>query len=446
MKITVIGSGYVGLVTGASLANSGHIVTCVDIDPVKIHALNQGKSPIWEPGLDEMIANNIAQERLFFTTNLESALKETTVVFIAVGTPQAEDGSADLKYVTAVAQDIGRVASGALVVAVKSTVPVGTGTHVQETINEELSRRHVNFEISVCSNPEFLKEGTAIADFKHGDRIIIGVSNAMDEATMREVYEPFNRNHEKIIIMDIRSSELAKYAANAMLATKISFMNELSRIAEATGADIDSIRVGIGSDPRIGNKFLYAGAGYGGSCFPKDVKALAHTAVVNGCDSALLRATDSTNEKQKKILFAKLESHLKDFKKQKIAVWGLAFKPKTDDVREAPSLELINSLLKVGLSVTAYDPVATASFQKMFGSAPSNLRYSMNALDALEGADALIICTEWEEFRVFNGDELKKRMKGNLIVDGRNLYPPHVPAKEGFVYSSIGRATAYPHN
>lgn len=443
MKITIFGSGYVGLVTGASLANSGHHVTCVDINQEKVDQLTRGESPIWEPGLSELLKSNLEQGRLHFTINAADALDGSQAAFIAVGTPSAEDGSADLKFVTAVARTIGQVATAPLLVIDKSTVPVGTATLVQKTIDHELSKRNSNFNVSVCSNPEFLKEGSAIADFKHGERIVIGVSNEEDEAVMREIYAPFNRNHDKIIVMDIRSAELTKYAANAMLAAKISFMNEVSRIAEATGADIDSVRIGIGSDPRIGSSFLYAGAGYGGSCFPKDVKALAHTAKSFECESLMLDAIESVNSSQKQLLFAKLQALIPELHGKKIAVWGLAFKPKTDDVREAPALTVIRSLLGAGCQVAAYDPVATETFKHALGEdIVTQVNFTETALDAADSADALVICTEWEEFRVFNAEGLSQQMKGRVIVDVRNLYPIDTPVEHGFTYASIGRQTA----
>ncbi|WP_237242805.1 UDP-glucose dehydrogenase family protein [Rothia nasimurium] len=444
MKIAIFGSGYVGLVTGACLADGGHHVTCVDIDQDRVQMLSEGKSPIWEPGLDQLLAANITKKRLQFTTNAEEALGGAEVAFIAVGTPQAEDGSADLKYVKAVATTIGQKASNNLLVVNKSTVPVGTAAVVQQIIDDQQKNNSSVFKISVCSNPEFLKEGAAINDFKHGERIVIGCSSFEDEETMRRVYEPFNRQHDKILAMDIASAELTKYAANAMLATKISFMNEMAAIAEATGADIEKIRVGIGSDSRIGYKFLYAGAGYGGSCFPKDVAALAQTAKELNLKSAILDSVDNVNKGQKKILFNKLTQLVGDLEGKTVAVWGLAFKPKTDDVREAPALELVTSLVESDVKVQAYDPVATENFIRALGNIAEKVKFQSDAIDALDGADALVICTEWEEFRTFDSETLKQHMAGNIIVDGRNLYSTEETAAAGFVYASVGRKTHFP--
>lgn len=444
MKIAIFGSGYVGLVTGACLADGGHHVTCIDVDPGRVESLQAGVCPIWEPGLEEMLRSNADQGRLEFTTSAQEGLAEAKVAFIAVGTPQSADGSADLRYVDSVARDVGRLVDHQLLVVDKSTVPVGTAERVQRIIDAGLAHRGVEHRVTVCSNPEFLKEGAAIQDFKHGERIVIGTSCALDERTMRDVYEPFNRQHEKILAMDIASAEMTKYAANAMLATKISFMNEIAAIAEATGADIEKIRVGIGSDSRIGYKFLYAGAGYGGSCFPKDVAALAHTARTTGCQPRILEAVDGVNAHQKTTMFHKLTDALPELDGATVAVWGLSFKPKTDDVREAPSLSLVRSLLEAGATVRAYDPVATDTFRAAFGPDAAAITFTESSFDALAGADALAICTEWEEFRVFDPDLLASRMRGRVIVDGRNLYEPARVADAGFSYSSIGRRTARP--
>ncbi|WP_085528505.1 UDP-glucose dehydrogenase family protein [Kocuria massiliensis] len=444
MRIAIFGSGYVGLVTGACLADGGHHVTCIDVDPRRVESLQAGICPIWEPGLDEMIRTNANQGRLEFTTSAADGLAEARVAFIAVGTPQSSDGSADLRYVDSVARDVGRLVDHQLLVVDKSTVPVGTADRVQNIINAGLAHRGVDHRVTVCSNPEFLKEGAAIQDFKHGERIVIGTSSALDERTMRDVYEPFNRQHEKILAMDIASAEMTKYAANAMLATKISFMNEIAAIAEATGADIEKIRVGIGSDSRIGYKFLYAGAGYGGSCFPKDVAALAHTARTTGCQPRILEAVDGVNNHQKSAMFHKLTEAMPHMAGATVAVWGLSFKPKTDDVREAPSLSLVRSLIEAGANVRAYDPVAAETFRAALGDDAAAITFADSSFDALAGADALAICTEWEEFRVFDADLLASRMKGRVIVDGRNLYEPARVAEAGFSYSSIGRRTAVP--
>lgn len=444
MRIAIFGSGYVGLVTGACLADGGHHVTCIDVDRERVRLLKSGVCPIWEPGLEDMIRSNVDQGRLSFTDDAADGLFETKVAFIAVGTPQSPDGSADLRYIDSVARDIGRLVDHPLLVVNKSTVPVGTADRVQSLIDDELAARGVDHRVTVCSNPEFLKEGAAIRDFKHAERIVIGTSCALDERTMRDVYEPFNRQHEKILSMDIPSAELTKYAANAMLATKISFMNEMAEIAEATGADVEKIRVGIGSDPRIGYQFLYAGAGYGGSCFPKDVAALAHTARAVGRQPRILDAVDGVNAHQKTSMFRKLTALVPRLDDATVAVWGLSFKPKTDDVREAPSLVLVRSLLDAGATVRAYDPVAGETFRAALGPDAEEVVFAENSFDALAGADALAICTEWEEFRVFDADLLSSRMRGRVIVDGRNLYDPSRVAEAGFSYASVGRQIAVP--
>ena len=467
MRIAIFGSGYVGLVTGACLADGGHHVTLMDIDSQRIETLRAGRCPLWEPGLEEILRSNTAQGRLEFTDDTEQALRGAEVAFIAVGTPQAADGQADLRAVEAVARSIGRTAQSTLLVATKSTVPVGTAQRIQGLIDEQLRARpraqrggvvprlhHTGYpHITVCSTPEFLKEGSAVADFKHGQRVVIGVSCARDEQLMRRVYEPFNRQHEKIIVMDVPSAELTKYAANALLATKISFMNEMAAVAERTGADIEKVRVGIGSDSRIGYQFLYAGAGFGGSCFPKDVQALAHTARELGVPTRVVEAVGAVNVRQRQLLFAKLSQLLGgpvNLRGATVAVWGLAFKPKTDDVREAPSLDLVRALLRAGATVRAYDPVAREMFRAALGAVdpePGNatplgrLVLCDAAFDALAGADALAVCTEWEEFRAFDAELLASRMRGRAIADGRNLWDPQEVAAAGFAYASVGRAT-----
>lgn len=434
MRIAVIGTGYVGLVTGASLANGGHTVTCVDIDQSKVEKLSQGICTIWEPGLEELLKHNLSNQRLFFTTDLTQALQGVEAVFIAVGTPQAADGKADLTYLFKAAENIRDAASGPHLTIVKSTVPVGTGEQVSSILAQ-----HPTLRLPVASNPEFLKEGSAVEDFKHGERIIIGVNSPEDEATLRRIYEPFNRKADKIISMDVKSAELTKYAANAMLATRISFMNEMANIAEATGANIDLVRKGIGSDPRIGNQFLYAGVGYGGSCFPKDVTALAHTAMTHGVTPRMLQATDEVNDLQKEILFKKLQKVASSATAPKVTVWGLAFKAMTDDVRESSALDLIEDLLEDGYTVTAYDPVATDNFIRAFGPRSEEVTFAPTLEASLADADILMICTDWEEFRTFNPDLLRHHMRGTTIIDGRNLYDPTTVRSQGFTYLSVGR-------
>lgn len=443
MQIAVFGSGYVGLVTGACFADVGHDVVGVDINPQRVEDLNNGIVPIFEPGLDTLIASNREHGRLSFTGDAAEALDGRDLAYIAVGTPQSEDGSADLSYVLQVASTIGELATGDLVVVDKSTVPVGTAEQVQSVIDAKLAERGVDYKVRVCSNPEFLKEGAAIEDFKHGARIVVGTDSAEVEAVMRECYEPYNRQQEKMIVMDIRSAELTKYAANAMLATKISFINEMANIAERTGADIEKVRVGIGSDPRIGYQFLYPGAGYGGSCFPKDVAALTWTARESGYEPEILKAVDAVNRFQKSRIGAKLAQHLGDFEGKTVAVWGLSFKPKTDDIRDAPALDLVRDLLDAGATVRAYDPIAAENFRSVF---PGEERLVLvdGKLDAVDGADALAICTEWEEFRTVDGEKMIETMPGRLVVDGRNLYPRARLSEAGFTYVTIGRPIVEP--
>ena len=442
MKLTIFGTGYVGLVTGACLAEVGHKVICVDIDQGKIDRLNQGQIPIWEPGLEAIVARNVAEGRLSFTTDMAQGVAHAQIQFIAVGTPPDEDGSADLQYVLAVAEGIARHMDGYKVLVNKSTVPVGTADKVRDRVTAVLAERGAEHAFDVVSNPEFLKEGAAVGDFLKPDRIIIGTSSDKAQALMRELYEPFNRNHERTMFMDVKSAELTKYAANAMLATKISFMNELANLAEILGADIEEVRKGIGADPRIGYHFIYPGCGYGGSCFPKDVQALGRTADQVGYDAPLIKAVEAVNNRQKGVLFAKLARHFggeSQLAGKVIAVWGLAFKPNTDDMREAPSRTLIEALWAAGARVQAFDPVAMDEMRRIYGER-DDLSLAGNKYAALEGADALAICTEWQQFRAPDFDEMQTRMRGKVIVDGRNLYQPGRMKAEGWVYYSVGRA------
>lgn len=440
MKITVVGTGYVGLVSGACLAEVGNDVLCLDVNPDKIRILEEGGIPIYEPGLQEMVSRNVAAGRLHFTTDVDRAVNHGTIQFIAVGTPPDEDGSADMRYVLAAARNIGQRMTDYKVVVDKSTVPVGTADRVNAAIAEELQKRGVQTPYSVVSNPEFLKEGAAVEDFMRPDRIIVGANDEQAVHLMRALYAPFQRNRDRLIVTDVRSAELTKYAANAMLATRISFMNELANLAERLGADIEMVRQGIGSDPRIGYHFLYPGAGYGGSCFPKDVKALIKTAADDaGLDLKVLTAVEAANDAQKHVLGDKIKRQLgSDLKGRHFAVWGLAFKPNTDDMREAPSLELLADLLAAGATATAYDPVAMHEAQRVLGDEP-RVRYAQSPNEALEGADALIIVTEWKEFRSPDFDLIKAKLKQPLIVDGRNLYDPAWVRSQGFDYLPIGR-------
>ena len=440
MKITVVGTGYVGLVSGACLAEVGNDVLCLDLDLEKIRVLEAGGIPIFEPGLQDMVQRNVAAGRLHFTTDVSRAVQHGTIQFIAVGTPPGEDGSADMQYVLAAARNIGRLMTDYKVVVDKSTVPVGTADRVHAAIAEELRQRGAQTPYAVVSNPEFLKEGAAVEDFMRPDRIIVGASDEQAILLMRALYAPFQRNHERLILTDVRSAELTKYAANAMLATRISFMNELANLAEKLGADIEMVRQGIGSDPRIGYHFLYPGCGYGGSCFPKDVKALIKTAASDaGLELQVLTAVESSNDAQKHVLGRKIKQRLgDDLTGRHFAVWGLAFKPNTDDMREAPSLALIADLLAAGATLTAYDPVAMHEAQRVLGEKPG-IRYAQTPNDALEGADALVIVTEWKEFRSPDFDLIKARLKQPLIGDGRNLYDPALVRGLGFDYLAIGR-------
>ena len=440
MKITVVGTGYVGLVSGACLAEVGNDVLCLDLDARKIRVLQDGGIPIHEPGLQEMVARNVAAGRLHFTTDVERAVQHGMIQFIAVGTPPDEDGSADLQYVLAAARAIGRSMTEYKVIVDKSTVPVGTADLVRQTVAEELARRGADTPFSVVSNPEFLKEGAAVEDFMRPDRIVVGASDERAIGLMRALYAPFQRNHERLIVTDVRSAELTKYAANAMLATRISFMNELANLAEKLGADIEMVRQGIGSDPRIGYSFLYPGAGYGGSCFPKDVKALIKTASDKaGIDLQVLRAVEAANEAQKHVLGNKIKAQFgTDLRGRHFALWGLAFKPNTDDMREAPSRTLLADLLAAGATVTAYDPIAMPEARRIFGDEP-RLRYAEKAMDALAGADALLIITEWKEFRSADLGAIRSTLKSPVVIDGRNVYDPKFVREQGITYLAIGR-------
>jgi UDPglucose 6-dehydrogenase len=438
MKITIFGSGYVGLVTGACLADAGNHVVCVDVDAGKIERLNAGEVPIHEPGLDEVIKRNADAGRLRFTTDAAFGVEHGLFQLIAVGTPPDEDGSADLRYVLAVARTIGTHMNEYKLVITKSTVPVGTADKVRDTVAQALAARGATVEYDTVSNPEFLKEGAAIGDFMKPDRVVVGTDSVRATEWMRALYDPFTRNRDRMIVMDIRSSELTKYAANAMLATKISFMNELANLADHFDADIEMVRVGIGSDPRIGYSFIYPGAGYGGSCFPKDVQALARSAAEVGYDAAVLNAVEAVNERQKRVLFAKIQQHFGELRGKTIAVWGLAFKPNTDDMRAASSRVLIEALWAAGASVRAYDPVAMAETRRIYGERP-DLTLCSSSAEALTGADALAIVTEWKEFRSPDFDGIKASLKHPVIFDGRNLYDPAQMARAGFSYYAIGR-------
>ena len=441
MRITIFGSGYVGLVTGACLADAGNHVVCVDVDRRKVDMLKAGEVPIHEPGLDAVVERNLAAGRLTFTTDAKEGVDHGQFQLIAVGTPPDEDGSADLRYVLAVAQTIGEHMTEYKVVVTKSTVPVGTADKVERAIAGSLQARGAAVEFDTVSNPEFLKEGSAISDFMKPDRVIVGTSSTRAADLMRTLYEPFTHNRDRMIVMDVRSSELTKYAANAMLATKISFMNELANLAEELGADIESVRVGIGSDPRIGTAFIYPGVGYGGSCFPKDVKALKRTAEEVGYPESLLTAVEEVNERQKTVLFGKIKAHFGDLRGLTLALWGLAFKPNTDDMREASSRVLMEALWAAGARVRAYDPVAAAECARLYGDR-ADLVLCKTGPDALEGADALAIVTEWREFRSPDFDHMRSALKHPVIFDGRNLYDPTHMERAGFSYYAIGRGAA----
>jgi UDPglucose 6-dehydrogenase len=442
MRVTIFGSGYVGLVTGACLADAGNHVICVDVDAAKIERLNRGEVPIHEPGLEALIQRNAQAKRLEFTTDAKLGVAHGLFQLIAVGTPPDEDGSADLQYVLTVARTIGENLSNYAIVINKSTVPVGTADRVKAEVAAALARRNESIEFDVVSNPEFLKEGAAIADFMKPDRIVVGTDNPRTMELLRALYEPFTRNHERFVVMDVRSSELAKYAANAMLATKISFMNELANIAERVGADIEKVRNGIGSDPRIGYSFIYPGVGYGGSCFPKDVQALMRSAEDVGYQPRLLQAVEAVNATQKQFLFSKIQRHFKGSLQGKaIAIWGLSFKPNTDDMRAAPSLVLIEQLLGAGAEVRAFDPVAMPEAKRILGNR-KGLSYAADAQAAVQGADALALVTEWQEFRSPDFDLLKSALKQPVIFDGRNLYNPDLLQRAGFAYYGVGRGLA----
>jgi UDPglucose 6-dehydrogenase len=439
MRVTIFGSGYVGLVTGACLADAGNHVICVDVDADKIARLNRGEIPIHEPGLDALIKRNAEAGRIEFTTDAAKGVDHGLFQLIAVGTPPGEDGSADLRYVLAAARTIGVHMKRYGIVITKSTVPVGTADKVRQEIDKTLQERGANVEFDVVSNPEFLKEGAAIQDFMKPDRVVIGTDNPRTTELMRALYEPFTRNHDRLIVMDIRSSELTKYAANAMLATKISFMNELANIAERLGADIEKVRVGIGSDPRIGYSFIYPGTGYGGSCFPKDVQALIRSAHEVYHEPEILAAVEAVNRRQKEILVHKIGRHFADaVQGRTFAIWGLAFKPNTDDMREAPSRTIIDMLLKQGARVRAYDPVANPEARRLYTDR-ADVTLCKNAYEAASGSDALVIVTEWQEFRSPDFDRLRELLKAPVIFDGRNLYDPAMVGRFGFTYYAIGR-------
>jgi UDPglucose 6-dehydrogenase len=439
MKITMIGTGYVGLVTGTCFAEVGNDVLCVDVDERKIALLNEGGVPIHEPGLEPMVKRNVAAGRLRFTTDVDASVAHGALQFIAVGTPPDEDGSADMQYVIAAAREIGRRMQSPRIVVDKSTVPVGTADRVHATIAAELASRGASIPFSVASNPEFLKEGAAVEDFMRPDRVVIGASDERAIQTLRALYAPFMRNHERFLVMDVRSAELTKYAANAMLATRISFMNELANLADRLGADIEMVRQGIGSDPRIGYHFLYPGVGYGGSCFPKDVKALQYTAGQLGHPLTLLNAVERVNDAQKEVLVDKIVGRLGgDLTGRTFALWGLAFKPNTDDMREAPSRVVIDALASRGARVVAYDPVAMDEALRVFKDAP-HLAYAQSPIAACDGADALVVVTEWKEFRSPDFDEIKSRLATPLVFDGRNVFAPELVRAAGLEYFGIGR-------
>lgn len=437
MKIAIVGTGYVGLVSGTCFAEMGINVTCVDIDQAKIDAIRQGKIPIYEPGLDVMVKRNIAEGRLTFTTNLSDCIDEVDIVFSAVGTPPDEDGSADLRYVLDVAREFGRTIKKYTLLVTKSTVPVGTAAKVKQVIAEELAKRGENIPYDVASNPEFLKEGDAINDFMRPDRVVVGVDSSKAQDLMTRLYRPLLLNNFRVIFTDIPSAEMIKYAANSMLATRISFMNDIANLCELVGADVNMVRKGLGSDSRIGTKFLYPGCGYGGSCFPKDVKALIKTAQKAGYEMRVLKAVDEVNEAQKQIVFDKLAKIYGDnLKGKNIAIWGLAFKPETDDMREAPSLTIIDRLLKASAKVRVFDPVAMKECHRRIGDA---VEYASDIYDATVDADALLMLTEWKQFRVPSWNVVRRSMRHPVIIDGRNIYDPNELEELGFIYHCIGR-------
>lgn len=437
MRITVVGSGYVGLVTGACFAESGVTVICVDVDREKIRQLKEGAIPIYEPGLGNMIRFNVEKNRLVFTNDIREGIKGADVIFIAVGTPPGEDGSADLKHVLGVAGEIGRSLTDYIVVVTKSTVPVGTSEKIRKTIQKELDKRGVTVPFDIASNPEFLKEGAAVEDFLKPERIVIGIDNEKTGEIMKRLYMPFVLNNHPILFMDIASAEITKYAANAMLATRISFINELANLCDILGADINNVRKGIGSDSRIGSKFLYPGTGYGGSCFPKDIKAIIKTARDNGYELNVIQAVEKANEYQKHIIFRKITGYFgENLRERRFAVWGLSFKPKTDDIREASSITLIRKLLQAGSEISAYDPAALNETRILLG---DSISYANNPYEALKGADALVLMTEWSEFHLPDFTRMADLMKSKVIFDGRNIYDPAELRKHGYVYFGIGR-------
>jgi len=439
MNITIFGSGYVGLVTGACLAEVGNNVVCIDIDENKINMLNNGQIPIFEPGLDKMIKRNMDDGRISFTTDIAEGVKHGLFQFVAVGTPPDEDGSADLQYVLAVAKSIGQHMDEYRIVIDKSTVPVGTADKVRNALGTELEKRKIDVEFDVVSNPEFLKEGAAIDDFMKPDRIVVGSDNPRTTELLRALYAPFNRNHDRLVTMDIRSAELTKYAANAMLATKITFMNELANLAEKLGADIENVRLGIGSDPRIGYHFIYPGCGYGGSCFPKDVKALEKTAGDAGYDATLLQSVEKVNNKQKHKLFQRINAHFNnDISGKTFALWGLSFKPNTDDMRDAPSRVLMEALWEAGAKVKAYDPEADKEVKRIYGDR-ADLVVCEEANQALDDADALVVLTEWRIFRSPDFNKIKEKLSNAVIFDGRNIYDPKYVETQGIAYYGMGR-------
>ena len=437
MNIAIVGTGYVGLVSGACFAEMGIDVTCVDINPEKIKCLLNGEIPIYEPGLDDLVKRNVEAGRLHFTTDLTTCLDNVEVVFSAVGTPPDEDGSADLQYVLEVARTFGRNIKKYTILVTKSTVPVGTAKKVKAVIEEELTERGEQIDFEVASNPEFLKEGAAIKDFMSPDRVVVGVESDRAKKVMERLYRPFQMNNYRLYFMDIPSAEMTKYAANAMLATRISFMNDIANLCERLGADVDMVRQGMGADPRIGPKFLYPGIGYGGSCFPKDVKALVNTARSNGYDMKVLRAVEEVNGAQKRLLFEKFRAYFRgDIAGRRVAVWGLSFKPETDDMREAPSVVIIEHLLRAGCEVCAYDPVASEEARRILG---DGVCYCRDKYEAAEGADALMLVTEWQEFRMPDWCAVRKAMRTPVVFDGRNIYNGEELAAKGFAYCSIGR-------
>jgi UDPglucose 6-dehydrogenase len=440
MNITIIGSGYVGLVSGACFSEMGNKVTCIDIDPVKIEKLNQGIIPIFEPGLEQMVLKNVKNKNLLFTTNLGEAVSDAEVVFIAVGTPMSDDGSADLQYVLAVAKSIGETMVKELVVVDKSTVPVGTADQVKATIQKELELRNSDLEFDVVSNPEFLKEGNAINDFMKPDRVVIGADSEAAFKKMREIYSPFFRSHDRFITMDIRSAEMTKYAANAMLATKISFMNEIANICEKVGADANQVRIGIGSDQRIGYSFIYPGVGYGGACFPKDLKALTKIAKKKGYTAQLITAVEKVNNVQKLVIAQKIIARFgEDLTDFSFGIWGLAFKPGTDDMREAPSIYTINELVKRGAKIKVYDPKAAHQAKENYLKGVENITYVASKYEVLKDSDALVLLTEWKEFRSPDFEEIKAQLKSSIIFDGRNQYIAYDLENKGFEYYRIGK-------